>query len=89
MKLSARWAMTMWPRFAMPEMGLMNFRAASAYAKWMNDFKDEQSKNGDYAAIIPTSGWGYNVGPAWDSAYPLIVWYLYQYCGDMRIVEEH
>ncbi|MDH4202828.1 MAG: family 78 glycoside hydrolase catalytic domain [Phycisphaerae bacterium] len=71
------------------ETGLMNFRSAAAYAKWMNDLKDEQRSDGSYAAIIPTSGWGYNIGPSWDCAYPHIVWYLYQYCGDERVVEEH
>jgi alpha-L-rhamnosidase len=28
-------------------------------------------------------------GPAWDSAYVLIPWYLYQYRGDIRILAEH
>jgi alpha-L-rhamnosidase len=27
--------------------------------------------------------------PAWGAAYPLLVWYMYQYQGDRRIVEEH
>jgi len=40
---------------------------------------------------VPTGGWGYHWGngPAWDSAYPLICWYLYQYYGDTRVLEEH
>ena len=39
---------------------------------------------------MPTSGWGYKWGngPAWDSAYLLIPWYLYLYRGDVRILEE-
>ncbi len=71
------------------EMGLMNFRAESCYARWMNDFADEQRPNGEYSAIMPTSGWGYNIGPSWDCAYVLIPWYLYQYRGDTRILEDH
>ena len=73
------------------ETGLYNFAAASAYTKWMNDFKDEQRDSGELPGIVPTGGWGYQWGngPAWDSAYVLIPWYLYQYCGDTRILTEH
>lgn len=73
------------------EQGLLNFASASAYTKWMNDFKDEQRPTGELSAIIPTGGWGYQWGngPAWDSAYVLIPWYLYQYCGDIRTLGEH
>ena len=35
---------------------------------------------------MPTSGWGYKWGngSAWDSAFLLIPFYLYQYSGDVR-----
>ncbi len=73
------------------ETGLYNFHSASAYAKWMGDFKDEQRDSGELPGIVPTSGWGYHWGngPAWDSAYVLIPWYLYLYCGDTGILAEH
>jgi len=73
------------------ETGLYNFHSASAYAKWMDDLKDEQRDSGELPGIVPTSGWGYHWGngPAWDSAYVLIPWYLYQYRGDTRILAEH
>ena len=71
------------------ELGLYNFDPTANYEKWLDDIADEQGADGSYAAIIPTSGWGYNIGPSWDSAYPLITWYLYQYRGDKAIVEKH
>ncbi|RYX85100.1 hypothetical protein EON83_07585 [bacterium] len=71
------------------ELGLFNFDGAANYEKWLDDIADEQGPNGDFAGIIPTSGWGYNIGPAWDSAYPLIVWYLYEYRGDKAMIEKH
>ncbi len=73
------------------ETGLYNFDSASAYTKWLNDLKDEQRPSGELPGIVPTSGWGYQWGngPAWDSAYVLIPWYLYQYRGDMRALAEH
>ncbi len=73
------------------EAGLYNFDAAAAYAQWMLDFRDEQRNTGELPGIVPTGGWGYawGNGPAWDSAYVLIPWYLYQYRGDVRILAEH
>jgi alpha-L-rhamnosidase len=73
------------------ETGLYNFHAAPAYAKWLNDLKDEQRDSGALPGIVPTSGWGYHWGngPAWDSAYVLIPWYLYEYRGDTRALAEH
>ena len=71
------------------EMGLYNFDGAANYEKWLQDIADEQKPDGSFSAIIPTSGWGYNIGPSWDSAYPLITWDLYQYRGDQTVVEKH
>lgn len=73
------------------ETGLYNFDAATAYTQWMLDFRDEQRESGELPGIVPTGGWGYRWGngPAWDSAYVLIPWYLYRYCGDERILDEH
>lgn len=73
------------------EQGLLNYHSAGAYAKWLNDLRDEQRESGELPGIVPTSGWGYHWGngPAWDSAYPLITWYLYRYCGDRRILRVH
>ncbi len=73
------------------ETGLYNFDAAASYTQWMRDFQDEQRPGGELPGIVPTGGWGYHWGngPAWDSAYVLIPWYLYQYRGDLRILAEH
>ncbi len=73
------------------ETGLFNFAPQAAYTKWMADFADEQRPSGQLPGIIPTGGWGYNwgSGPAWDSAYTHIPWYLYLYSGDTRILEIH
>jgi alpha-L-rhamnosidase len=73
------------------EQGLLNFASAPVYTKWINDLADEQRPAGDLPGIVPTSGWGYKWGngPAWDSAFELIPFYLYQYCNDTRILTEH
>ncbi|MDP6380793.1 MAG: family 78 glycoside hydrolase catalytic domain, partial [Phycisphaerae bacterium] len=74
------------------ELGLINFASASSYAKWLDDIKDEYAQSGKLPGMVPapTHGWGsYVWGPPWDSAYVLIPWYVYQYCGDVRILAEH
>jgi len=73
------------------EQAMFNWHNEAAYTKWMTDFADEQRPDGVLPAIIPTGGWGYKWGngPAWDSAYLLIPWYMYLYEGDTRILERH
>jgi alpha-L-rhamnosidase len=77
------------------EAGLYNFDAALAYRKWIDDFVDEQQPNGQVAAIIPTSGWGYDDGPytargrgpQWEGAFLLVPWYTYLFTGDDALLE--
>ncbi len=73
------------------EQVLYNFDASASYIKWMEDFADCQRPGGALPGIVPTGGWGFNwgAGPAWDSAYILIPWYLYLYKGDREILERH
>ena len=72
------------------EQTLMNFDAVDAYKKWLRDIKDCQRPNGQLPGIVPTSNWGYNwgSGPAWDSAFILIPWYIYRNTGDESIIKE-
>lgn len=74
------------------EAGLLNFNSESCYTKWMNDIYDEQKETGELPGVVPTGGWSLawgKHGPAWDSAYVMIIWYLYLYRGDIRIIEVH
>ena len=73
------------------EQVLYNFAAESSYTKWLDDFADCQRPNGALPGIVPTGGWGFNwgSGPAWDSAYILIPWYMYLYKGDIGILRRH
>lgn len=68
---------------------LMNFDAVSSYIKWLNDIKDTQRPNGQICCIAPTGGWGYNwgTGPAWDSVYIYLPYYIYYYTGKKDVIE--
>jgi len=73
------------------EQGIFNFMPAGIYTKWVNDIGDEQRPAGQLPGIVPTSGWGYawGNGPAWDSAFALIPFYLYEYYGDAQPLRDH
>ncbi|MDR3628641.1 MAG: family 78 glycoside hydrolase catalytic domain, partial [Ignavibacteriaceae bacterium] len=73
------------------ETGLWNYDGIQAYRKWLQDLRDEQRPTGELPGIVPSSGWGYEWGngPAWDSALPVITWELYQYYGDIDILNEN
>lgn len=75
------------------ECGMFNFFNLPAYEKWIDDFSDARRgpESGVYPGIVPSSGWGYEWGngPAWDCAYLLIPYQLYQYYGDLRLIEKH
>lgn len=60
------------------------FDMKEAYKKWLYDMRDAQRENGQLAAIVPTSGWGYNwgSGPAWDCALFFLPYALYKETGD-------
>ena len=73
------------------EQAIYNFMPAGFYTKWINDIGDEQRPSGKLPGIVPTSGWGYawGNGPAWDSAFGLIPFYLYEYYGDAKPLCDH
>lgn len=81
------------------EMGNYNFDMVPAYSKWLDDFVDEQQKNGDLPGIIPTSGWGYTFnqglerergyGPHWEGAFLEVAWQIYRFSGDSLLLAKH
>lgn len=67
------------------EQGLFYADGITIYQKWIDDLADEQFITGALPCIVPTGGqWGYafGSGPAWDSAFLIVPWHLYEYYGD-------
>jgi alpha-L-rhamnosidase len=72
------------------EAGLMNFKSASFYTKWLDDFADDQQKDGRFSLIIPSGGWGAGAcHPSWDSAFGIIANDMLAYQGDTRLITKH
>jgi alpha-L-rhamnosidase len=65
------------------------------FEKWLDDFRDSQSPNGQIPTVVPTSGWSgyvsglYGLAPEWTAANPIVAWELYVRAGDRRVLEEH
>jgi alpha-L-rhamnosidase len=71
------------------EEAIMNFDMAAFYTNFMRDIRDVQDEKGLITDTVPHI-WGQRpADPAWGTAYPLICWYMYQYYGDTRVLEEH
>jgi len=84
---------------ATAETAIYNFSVARFYRKWLRDIQDAQKdapevigEEGNVPVIVPSPDWGYSgwtPDPAWQSAYPMIAWWVYQYYGDERVLQEH
>ena len=74
------------------EQGLFYNDGITVYEKWIRDVGDEQRPTGAIPGIVPTNGeWGYafGAGPAWDSAFLIVPWHLYEYYGDDTALRAH
>jgi len=58
------------------------------WTKWLNDIQGAQRKDGAVPDICPLYR-SDRSDPAWGGNYPILVWYLYQYYEDKRILEQH
>ncbi|OGD26248.1 MAG: hypothetical protein A2V57_09555, partial [Candidatus Aminicenantes bacterium RBG_19FT_COMBO_65_30] len=71
------------------EEAIMNFDMAAFYTNFLRDIRDVQDEKGRITDTVPHIWGSRPADPAWGTAYPLICWYMYQYYGDTRILEEH
>lgn len=63
------------------ETALYGFDGISLYEKWMDDHRDNMSKEGKLKSIIPTGGWGWDTED-WTCSMTIIPWAIYEYYGD-------
>lgn len=74
---------------------MLNFDMARFYAKAVQDLADSARPNGGLTETAPyvgiaDEGLGGGAGPiGWGTAGPLLMWQLYEYYGDRRILAEH
>lgn len=74
-----------------------NYDMRGFWEKWLKDIQDGQKEDGSLPVIFPVhlnvagsvNEGLYDLWPSWQSTYPLLVWYLYRYYDDRRVVAEH
>lgn len=71
------------------ETALMNFDMASFYTNTIRNIRDNQAEDGTVTDTVPHKYGGRPADPAWGTAYPHLVWFMYQYYGDRRALEEN
>ncbi len=71
------------------EEAMMNFDMAAFYTNFIRDIRDAQDAQGAIPETVPYK-YGYFPGDlGWESAYPLLCWYMWEQYGDRRILEEN
>ena len=69
---------------------IYNYDIIGFWEKWLDDLEDGQKEDGSLPYDAPDHWrFGNRVWPTWQSTYPLLIWYLYQYYGDTRVLETH
>jgi alpha-L-rhamnosidase len=71
------------------ETAMLNFDMAAFYTNFLRDIHDVQGTDGTLTDTVPHRFGSRPADPAWGMAYPLLTWYMYEYYGDRRILEQH
>jgi alpha-L-rhamnosidase len=71
------------------EEAIMNFDMAAFYTNFIRDIHDEQGEDGTVTDTVPLRYGSRPADPAWGTAYVQLTWYLWQYYGDKRALEEN
>lgn len=71
------------------EEAMMNFRMGAFYTNFIRDIRDAQGPDGTVTDTVPHRYGQRPADPAWGTAYPQLVWYMWQQYGDRRILEEN
>jgi alpha-L-rhamnosidase len=71
------------------EEAMMNFDMAAFYTNFIRDIRDAQNAEGAIPETVPYKYGGLPGDLGWESAYPLLCWYMWEQYGDRRILEEN
>ena len=71
------------------EEAILNFDMARFYIKYLRDIKLAQKEDGSLSDVVPPYWPIYPADPAWGAAYAVILWYMYWYYDDIRVLKDH
>lgn len=67
---------------------LMNLKVDDSLREWLRNIEEAQASSGELPGIVPTGGWGFGNGPAWDQVIVEIPFRLFQLRGDRDTAKE-
>lgn len=67
---------------------LMNLTVEDSLREWLHSIEEAQSPAGEFPGIVPTGGWGFGTGPAWDQIIAEIPFCLLKLRGDLDTAKE-
>ena len=67
---------------------LMNLKVDDSLREWLHNVEAAQDPGGELPGIVPTGGWGFGNGPAWDQVIVEIPFCLYRLRGDLDTAKE-
>lgn len=72
------------------EAAIFNFDMAAFYLKFLEDIRASQKDDGSLPDFVPAFVPNhYPADPAWASAYGILIWLLYWYYDDGRVIQRH
>ena len=71
------------------EEAMMNFDMAAFYTNFIRDISDAQRDDGAVPDTVPLKYGSYEADLGWQTAYPLLVKYMWEQYGDRRIIEQN
>lgn len=74
---------------ATAEEAMMNFDMAAFYTNFIRDIADAQREDGAVPDTVPLKYGSYDADLGWQTAYPLLVKYMWEQHGDRRIIEQN
>lgn len=72
------------------EAVMLNWAPEVSYQEWLANIRASQDKTGMLPGIVPTGGWGMNLGgPYWDAVIVNLPWLIWKYRGDLDCFREN
>ncbi len=73
------------------EQYLLNFDCADYLEEYLASVRGAQREDGALPGIVPTGGWGFawGSGPNWDIVLFELVWQVYRFKGDKKVIYEN
>ncbi len=67
---------------------LINLSVEASLREWLHNVEEAQASDGGFPGIVPTGGWGFGIGPAWDQVIVELPYCLLRLRGDLDTARE-